>query len=238
MYIKFPNGKEDRILMLRALATSITANSNHPFDVVTPTEYQSTMSLFEEKYTAYKVAKKTSETSRQSRDLLIKDIEISVVKIAQYLKVKFYGNEKAIADWGFSVRLGKRSGIIARDRKAESNIELYEQIIAKHTADGENSILNSYDMASFEGKVNQLKDVHSSFKENRTLTRIYAKQHQKLLKELMAMARKIARNLRMREDMEPKDLESFGFSVLESYASARLDNSNENKPDEDVEQAS
>jgi hypothetical protein len=238
MYIKIPTGKYDRILMLRALATSITANDNHPFDVVAPTEYQSTMSLFEGKYAAYKAAKNASETNRQSRDLMIKDIETSVVKIAQYLKVKFYGNEKAIVDWGFPVLLGKRSGIIARDRKTESNIRLYKQILAKHVDDGENSILSSYDMAAFETKLNSIIATHTNFKENRTLARIYAKQHQNLLKDLLAMARKIARNLRMREDMEPKDLEVFGFTVLESYASADTDEDEEGLVEEDIDQAS
>ena len=238
MYIKIPTGKNDRILMLRALATSITTSDNHPFDVVAPTEYQATMSLFEEKYAAYKVAKKTSEINRQSRDLMIKDLETSVVKIAQYLKVKFYGNEKAIADWGFPMLLGKRSGIIDRDRKTESNISLYQQILAKHTADGENSILSSYDMVAFETKLNSIVSAQSSFKENRTLARIYAKQHQGLLKDLVAMARKIARNLRMREDMEPKDLESFGFTVLESTSSTLLEEGEFDEPEEEVDQAS
>jgi hypothetical protein len=238
MYLQIPHGKHDRILMLRALSLAISENENPPFDVVIPAEYQATMATFEDKYTAYQLAKQTSETKRQIRDLKIKDIETTVVKIAQYLKVKFYGNEKAIVDWGFPVLLGKRSGIIDRDRKTESNISLYQQILAKHTADGENSILSSYDMAAFETKLNSIIATHTNFKENRTLARIYAKQHQNLLKDLLAMARKIARNLRMREDMEPKDLEVFGFTVLESSTSTLTLEDEVNEPDEEIDQAS
>ena len=135
--------------------------------------------------------------------------------------MKFSGNEKTIAEWGFPVLLGKRGGRILRKYNAENNISLYQQILAKHIADGENSILNS------------IVEMHTSYKENRTLARIYSKQHHSLLKELLIMARKIARNLRMREDMEPKDIETFGFTVFESYASTT-----EQDPEEEVDQAS
>ena len=94
-------------------------------------------------------------------------------------------------------------------------------------------------MAVFETKLNSIIAAHTSYKENRTLARIYAKQHHSLLDELMAMARKIARNLRMREDMEPKDLETFGFTVLESTSvdvSTEVENEEENE--DDLDQAS
>jgi len=52
------------------------------------------------------------------------------------------------------------------------------------------------------------------------------------------MARKIARNLRMREDMEPKDIEAYGFVVLENYAAANEDEGSENDDQEDIDQAS
>jgi len=233
MYLHIPTGKQDRVLMLRALSLAISKSENQPFDVVNPTEYQETLLVFEEKLAAYGVAKKTSEKNRQSRDLSIKDLETSAIKIAQYLKVKFSGNEKTIAEWGFPVLLGKRGGRILRKYNAENNISLYQQILAKHIADGENSILSSYNMTAFETKLNSIVEMHTSYKENRTLARIYSKQHHSLLKELLIMARKIARNLRMREDMEPKDIETFGFTVFESYASTT-----EQDPDEEVDQAS
>jgi hypothetical protein len=227
MYLQIPSGKEDRILMLRALSLAISKNETPAFDVVVPTEYQTTLSVFEDKYAAYQLAKQTSETKRQSRDLHIKDVETSVIKIAQYLKVKFSGNEKAIAEWGFPVLLGKRSGKISRTYNAENNIGLYQRILAKHIEDGENSILSSYNMTAFETKLNSIVEIHTSYKENRTLARIYSKQHHILLKELLDMARKIARNLRMREDMEPKDLESYGFTVLETSSNSTTESEDE-----------
>jgi hypothetical protein len=233
MYLHIPSGKQDRILMLRALNLAISKTENPPFDVVNPSEYQATLLVFEEKLTAYEIAKRTSQIKRQARDLSIKVIENSAIKIAQYLKVKFSGNEKVIVEWGFPVLLGKRSGTISRKYTAENNISLYQQILAKHQADGENSILSSYDMAAFETKLYSIVEMHTSYKENRTLARIYAKQHNSLLKELLNMARKIARNLIMREDMEPKDIETFGFTVFENYAAR-----SEKEIDEDVDQAS
>ena len=227
MYLHIPTGKQNRILMLRALSLAISKNENQPFDVVNPTEYQATLAVFEDKYAAYSLAKKYSETNRQSRDLGIKEVETSAVKIAQYLKVKFSGNEKTIAEWGFPVLLGKRGGRILRKYNAENNISLYQQILAKHIADGENSILSSYNMTAFETKLNSIVEMHASYKENRTLARIYAKQNQSLLKQLLDMARKIARNLRMREDMEPKDLESYGFTVLETSTNSTTESEDE-----------
>ena len=52
----------------------------------------------------------------------------------------------------------------------------------------------------------------------------------------MTMAKKIARNLRMREDMEPKDLEAFGFTVNDSYAGSKK--ANDDDPNEGLEIAS
>ncbi len=236
MYINIPTKKIAKILMLRALNTAINESAIAPFDVVQPSEFQATFASFEEIYTAYKFAKKDSETSRQKRDLLIRDIEKPVKKMAQYLKVKHRGNEKAIADWGFPINLGKRSGEIARNRKAENNILLYQQIVAKHTLDGENSILSNYNMTDFEAKMNTIVEIHNNCKQNRTLARIYSKQHLILLDDLMTMAKKIARNLRMREDMEPKDLEAFGFTVNDSYAGSKK--ANDEDPIEGLDVAS
>jgi len=238
MYIQEPTTKHNKILMLRAIGSAISGTENPLFDVVQPEIFQTKLALFEIKHEAFTLAKASSQKERQKRDVFIEDIEQSVIKIAQYLKVKFSGNEKAIVDWGFPVLLGKRSGKIARKYDAENCILLYNQILDKHSADGESSALSQYNMIAFEEKLSSIIHAHNTYKQDRTLARIYAKQHQALLKELMTMARKIARNLRMREDMEPKDIEAYGFVVHENYATANEDEGSENDDQEDIDQAS
>ena len=90
-------------------------------------------------------------------------------------------------------------------------------------------------MAAFQLKLTTLVSTQDSYKQNRTLARIYSKQHAVVLDVLMDMARSIARNLRMREDMEPKDLEPYGFDVLDSRSKIANKTAIE---DEDLESAS
>jgi hypothetical protein len=235
MYIKIPVLKKSKILMLRTLSLALQKDTTPKIDVVAPEEYQANLVVFEEKYEAYNLAKQISEIKRQSRDVQIAEIENLVVKIAQYLKVKFKGNEKLVVEWGFPILLGDRSGTIYRDTNSDSRIALYKKIVAKHISDGETSVLSSYNMAAFQLKLTTLVSTQDSYKQNRTLARIYSKQHAVVLDVLMDMARSIARNLRMREDMEPKDLEAYGFDVLDS--SSKIANKTAIE-DEDLESAS
>lgn len=216
MILHIPNKKFNKRLMLTALNKAISTAETVPFDVVAVEDFTTNYTLYQAKVTAYKQALSSSQKSRQFRDLKIKKLKPVVRKIAQYLKVKFADNEKLLLDWGFQLHLGNRSGSVKYSSSPAKNIALFKAVVAKHTADGDASVLKHYDMGSFLSDVTEIEDAHAAFKLARVTYRICAKQEQFVFNTLMVMARKIGRNLKMRDDMQPKDLEAFGFTVLDA----------------------
>jgi len=217
--------------MLDSINKTITLSESVPFDVVSVTEFTTAYTMYQAKVNAYELALNSSQKNRQLRDHKIKKLKPVVRKIAQYLKVKFTDNEKLLLDWGYQLKLGKLSGTVRYSTSANKSIALFRAIVNKHIADGDASVLKHYDMDAFLTQVTEIENAHAAFKLGRVEYRIFAKQEQFIFNTLMDMARKIARNLKMRDDMQPKDLEAFGFTVLDTKKKIVLD-------DEALDQAS
>ncbi|MBT4881154.1 MAG: hypothetical protein HON40_01235, partial [Flavobacteriales bacterium] len=94
---------------------------------------------------------------------------------------------------------------------------MYKAIIDKHIADGANSILALFDMQKFEDDYNELLLVHQDYEAEKLIWRTKSVIKRKSFAKLKEMQRIIGRELITHPDFEPRDLEFWGFEVLEFH---------------------
>ncbi len=202
------------------LALLVAAIEEHegalPFDSVAVDNLLQKHQDFLQLDVEYTAARVQSQIHRQLRYNANKQLYKKSLRIAQYLKVKLHSNTKKLGEWGITLVYGK-SGRIKFSRRLLPLEEMYLHILSKHLADGENSVLNRYDMDVFSELTNQLIAQKTAYQLETAQWRSISKHRLQKLKELIAMQRKIARDMLSRTDMLPKDLELWGFRLVEQH---------------------
>jgi len=94
---------------------------------------------------------------------------------------------------------------------------MFGAIIDKHIADGASSILAPFDMQKFEDDYNELLLVHQDYEAEKLIWRTKSVIKRKSFSKLKEMQRIIGRELITQPDFEPRDLEPYGFEVLEFH---------------------
>jgi len=94
---------------------------------------------------------------------------------------------------------------------------MYKAIIDKHIADDVNSILAPFDMSKFEADYDELLLLHDSYEAEKLVWRTKSVIKRESFAKLKEMQRIIGRELITHPDFEPRDLEFYGFEVLEFH---------------------
>jgi hypothetical protein len=195
---------------------SITNATPLPFDVVDGTDFINEFANFVLLKDNYKSAKDQAPVYTQERynrnDNLLK---ISV-NISQFLKSQNHMNKKKLEEWGIHISLNKKGEIKISGKLMELEI-MYKNIIDKHIADGVNSVLAIFDMTEFESEYNELVTYRLLYEAERLSWRTISVHKRASYKKLLKMQRLISRDMITRPNVNPRDLEHWGFVVLEFH---------------------
>lgn len=82
--------------------------------------------------------------------------------IRNHLLGQFRQNEQTLGLWGFVVNISAKGNVsVVVPRSPAKLMELAKRILAKHTADDEDSLLSEFDMADFADKVEYAGEQHT-----------------------------------------------------------------------------
>ena len=110
-----------------------------------------------------------------------------------------------------------RSRILKISYKINEAEIMFGAIIDKDIADGENSILAPFDMQKFRHYYNELLLVHQEYETEKLGWRTTSVAKRESFAKLREMQRIIGREMITHPDIEPRDLENWGFEILEFH---------------------
>jgi len=89
-----------------------------------------------------------------------------VSSIRDFLMGLFRGNEQKLGDWGFEVNTsGKKTVSVIIPRNARRLLIMAKRVIAKHNADGVDTLLDEFDMVDFANKVEYAEEQNALSEE-------------------------------------------------------------------------
>lgn len=106
-----------------------------------------------------------------------------VLSIRDYLLGGFKGEEQRLGDWGFEVNTNSkgRKRVVIPHRKVAELISLGNAIVAKHNADGAQSLLGNFNMVAFAALVAKAELHHKTSKQmERDKEKAYEKRNNAL----------------------------------------------------------
>ena len=146
----------------------------------------------------------------------------TVKDMGQYLKAQCHANTKQLVLWGFDFVYAIEGKVKLPGRLAEQEI-LIKKIIAKHTADGADSLLDgAFDMAAFENDYNSMQGLRVLKHEEEVNWKVLIDQRHTSMKTLRKMLRLIGRDLLKQEGMDARALEYWGFTVVATSSSTPI----------------
>jgi len=187
-----------------------------PFSLVDATEFSNEFGNYLQLAYDYLKAKKEAPVFTQKRYIINERLFQQARRIAQFLKIRNYQNNKVLEQWGIHIN-ATSIGNVKFSRKINEAEIMYKAIIDKHIADGTNSILSSFNMAKFEADYIELLLLHDNYETEKLGWRTKSVAKRKSFAKLKEMQRIIGRELITHPDFEPRDLENWGFEVLEFH---------------------
>lgn len=164
----------------------------------------------------YVKAKNDAPVFTQKRYAINEMLFQQTQRIAQFLKIRHYQNNKVLEHWGININ-ATSIGELKLSRKINEAEIMFGAIIDKHIVDGASSILAPFDMRKFEDDYNELLLVHQHYEAEKLIWRTKSVIKRKSFAKLKEMQRIIGRELITHPDFEPRDLEFYGFEVLEFH---------------------
>ena len=189
---------------------------NFPFDVITPELIVSQIGTFITFDNVFIQKKFEAQTHNQLRLSDQKKLMKLVRTISQYLKVKFHSNNKKLGEWGITLVLSK-TGIVQLPSRLLEQQELAAAILLKHQTDGDTSVLNRFDMDEFELLYNNVVSNKTAFKAAQIVWRSKSQYRKQALNTVEKSLARLARDLRCNLSLLPKDLEEWGFVIIEYH---------------------
>jgi len=220
MYLQIEDSPQLAVKQLKdlnaAIVQALTNGTTIPWDVVDP-------SVFNTKHTAMEVTRTTYKNAKQNAPALIKEKALinaqflsNSRKMAQYIKNTYPDNTKKLEEYGIRILHGK-SGTVKLAGKLHKQVEMYATIIETHLANGANSILSGFDMAAFEALFEDYKLAIETASDESIKWRKAGPKMRENIKELVKMQRRIARQFLNVPGVSPRDLEDWGYVVIENH---------------------
>ena len=197
----------------------VDANSSAtplPFFLVDANEFSTEFGNYLQLAYDYLKAKKKAPVFTQLRYIFNERLFQKSQSVAQFLKIRNYQNNKALEDWGIHIDATSK-GEIKLSRKINEAEIMYKAIIDKHIADGATSMLAPFDMVKFVADYDELVLLHQNYEIEKLGWRTISVAKRKSFAKLKEMQRIIGRELITHPDIEPRDLEFYGFEVLEFH---------------------
>ena len=188
-----------------------------PFTLVDGTHFTTEFTNYELFESDYNLAKENSEIWNQKRYVNNKLLLKKTREIAQFLKVRNYTNIKRLYDWGIIVIGVDVNGKLKITERMLDSESMYKGIIDKHIADGASSILAVFDMTEFESLYNEMMIYIGNYEYNKVLRRTKSVYKREQFIELLKMQRLIAKEMYTHPDYNKRDLELWGYEVLEFH---------------------
>jgi hypothetical protein len=211
----------DSIQQIKNLNNKVLDTLNNggtlPFNLVDSTQLTNGFSNYELIEAEYLLSKENSEIWKQQRYANIKLLLKSAREIAQFLKVRNRTNLKKLYEWGIIVVGVDEHGKVKISERLLDVEKMFKGIITKNALDGASSILSVFDMVDFESKYNYMITSKDNYMAEKVVRRIKSVQKREQYKELIVMQRLIAKEMYTHPDFNKRDLEVWGYVVLEFH---------------------
>jgi len=205
-----------------AIDTTIANGDPIPFKVIADTVIIAERNNYVTINDAYKASRAQGPVFTQQRNTILLGMIDTVKDMGQYLKAQCHANTKQLVLWGFDFVYAIEGKVKLPGRLAEQEI-LIKKIIAKHTADGADSLLDgAFDMAAFENDYNSMQGLRVLKHEEEVNWKVLIDQRHTSMKTLRKMLRLIGRDLLKQEGMDARALEYWGFTVVATSSSTPI----------------
>ena len=226
MFLKIEESPQLAVKQLQnlnaAIVQALTDGTTIPWNVVDPSVFNTKHTAMEVTRNAYKNAKQNTPALIKAKVLINNQLLSKSRKMAQYIKNTYPDNTKKLEEYGITILHGK-SGTVKLAGKLHEQVEMYANIIATHLAHGANSILSSFDMAAFEALFEDYKLAIETASDESIKWRKAGPKMREEIKELVKMQRRIARQFLNTPGVQPRDLEDWGYVVIETHIYKNLD---------------
>ena len=226
MYLQIEDSPQLAVKQLKdlnsAIVKAIADGTTIPWDIVDPNDFVNKHTAMAAIRMAYKDAKQHAPALIKEKTNINNRLLTKSRKMAQYIKATYPDNTKKLEEYGIRILHGK-SGAVQLSGKHAVQTEMYATIIATHLAYGANSILSTFDMVAFETEFNDYIAATETARNESIKWRKPAPEMRLLIKELVKMQRRIARQLLNSPGFKPRDLEDWGYIVVEGHNYKKLD---------------
>lgn len=203
------------------LATDV-AVSPLPWGLVSGTDFTDKHANYLVLKTTHTEGKQLAQMYTQHKYAYIAEIRKDLQDIGQYVKVNKLSFYKELGLYGFEV-IHSKNGIIKMPGNNVLLEKLCETVLSKHAADGANSLLNVFDMAGLQAKLDAKRQAELDEEQAKLDWRLVAIEKRKELKELSTMMKLIGREMLKNPNIKPRELEAWGFVVTEYNQSNATD---------------
>jgi hypothetical protein len=199
------------------ISDAIASSTPLYFTLVDGTVFNTKFTAFELKDDAYHTDRADAQAHRQAAGVFQRELEKFNTDIAQYVKTVNHENTKKIAEWGIPLRLGKLGGKVTLSRKLKDVEMVSIAILFKHTLDGANSILSDFDMVKMQAILDAYVLERANYKNSQNKWRSASISRRYDMAELRKMQHLIARELIKNPTFNDRDLEQFGYTLIENH---------------------
>ena len=204
-------------LLNNYISDAITNSTPLYFTIVEGAVFNNKFAAFKTKDDAYLKDRAYAQAHRQAAGVFQRELEKFNTDIAQYIKTVKHENTKKIAEWGIPITLGKLGGRVTLSRKLKDVEMVSIAILFKHTLDGENSILNDFDMVKMQAILDAYVLERANYKNSQNKWRSASISRRYDMAELRKMQHLIARELIKNPTFNDRDLEQFGYTLIENH---------------------
>lgn len=164
--------------------------------------------------TAHTEGKQFAQMHTQHTYAYIDKIRKRLQEIGQYIKVNKLSFYKELGLYGYEV-IHSKDGRIKIPGVNELLDKLCQSVLDKHAEDGASSLLNVFDMADLQANLDGKRQAELDEEQAKLDWRLVAIEKRKELKELTKMMKLIGKEMLKNPNIKPRELEAWGFVVIE-----------------------
>ena len=221
MKIIIKKNLQDSVDQLTKLNDKISDTINNSgtltYTLVDGTEFMNEFANYNLLDGLYKNSKSNSRVLRKERYIINEKMKKKSQEISQFLKVRNYKNPRKLEEWGIIIVSVDEHGRVEIPRRLVELEIMYKGIIDKHTLDGASSILSVFDMTEFETEYNDLMNSKTLYEAEKLVWRINTGKKRQSFDLLVDDQRLIAKEMYTHPDYSKRDLELWGYEVLEFH---------------------
>jgi hypothetical protein len=199
------------------ISDAITNSTPLHFTIVDGAVFNTQFAAFETKDDTYLKDRADAQTYRQASIPLLGKLESYNRSIAQFAKTVNHENTKKLTEWGIPIKLGKLGGEVLINKKIKDIEQISKAILAKNTADGANTILEDFDIADMQTTLDAFILARANYKDSQNGWRSASISRREDMVQLRKMQHLIARELINNPSFNNRDLEQFGYTLIENH---------------------